>query len=368
MKKTLDDNAFQAGAKSAVDTLKQFWGAGMAAMYDTFGNEDKQMEAVEAVRQYQLDQAAHLWRKDKEGQVKPRINSLEQVFESEQEFSAFLEWVGAKMGEGAVTTLPIVLAGMVTGGVGAAAIGTGMVARKAGTTALQQAFRYGLLGDMAGGFTAQTLARMTSAGGLGFLSSAYGMAIGDIYSGQLDETDDPNAGIALALGIPYAAAEGAFGAGSMLLSNVIGKVGKRKFQKTVADWLNSNKKFNIKKQLKAATRADRLKALGKGIGGTMAGEATAEALQETLTQTGQELEGGRSLSELYASPGFWKQLGEAAAAGAVGGGPFGVVGGTAQALRVGPTVDVHLDAGAQRITVPNINTDIRNNKRFMERC
>ena len=358
----LDDNAFQAGAKSAVDTLKQFWGAGMAAMYDTFGNEDKQMEAVEAVRQYQLDQAAHLWRKDKEGQVKPRINSLEQVFESEQEFSAFLEWVGAKMGEGAVTTLPIVLAGMVTGGVGAAAIGGGMVARKAGMTAMQQAFRYGLLGDMAGGFTAQTLARMTSAGGLGFLTSAYGMAVGDIYSGQLDETDDPNAGIALSFGLPYAAAEGAFGAGSVLLSNVIGKVGKRKFQKTVADWLKSNKKFNLKKQLKAATRADRLKALGKGVGGTMAGEATAEALQETLTQTGQELEGGRSLSELYASSGFWKQLGEAAAAGAVGGGPFGVVGGTAQALRVGPTVDVHLDAGAQRITVPNINTDIRNNK------
>ena len=358
----LDDNALQAGAKSAVDTLKQFWGAGMAAMYDTFGNEDKQMEAVEAVRQYQLDQAAHLWRKDKEGQVKPRINSLEQVFESEEEFSAFLEWVGAKMGEGAVTTLPIVLAGLVTGGVGAAAIGTGMVARKAGTTALQQAFRYGLLGDMAGGFTAQTLARMTSAGGLGFLSSAYGMAIGDIYSGQLDETDDPNAGIALALGIPYAAAEGAFGMGSVLMSNLIGKVGKRKATETVAEWLKSNKKFNIKKQLKAATRADRLKALGKGIGGTMAGEATAEALQETLTQTGQELEGGRSLSELYASPGFWKQLGEAAAAGAVGGGPFGVVGGTAQALRVGPTVDVHLDAGAQRITVPNVNTDIRNNK------
>ena len=108
------------------------------------------MEAVEAFRQYQLDQSAHMWRKDKEGTVKPRISSLEQVFESEEEFSAFLEWVGAKMGEGAVTTLPIVLATMVTGGLGAAAIGGGLVARKTGMTAMQQAFKYGLLGDMTG--------------------------------------------------------------------------------------------------------------------------------------------------------------------------------------------------------------------------
>ena len=360
----LDDNAFQAGAKSSVDTLKQFWASGLASMYDVFGAEEKQMEAVEAVRQYQLDQTAHLWRKDEEGTVNPRINSLEQVFESEKEFSAFLEWVGAKMGEGAVTTLPIVLATMVTGGLGAAAIGGGLVARKTGMTAMQQAFKYGLLGDMTGGFTAQTLARLTSMGGLGLTSSAYGMAIGDIYGQQLEETDDPNAGIALALGIPYAAAEGAFGAGSMLMANIISKVGKRKFTETVADFLKNNKRYNLKQVLKGATKGDRLKALGKGLGGTMAGEATAEAMQETLTQTGQELQAGRSLQELYASTDFWKQLGEAAAAGAVGGGPFGVVGGTAQALRVGPTTDVHLDAGGQRITIPKINSDIRNNTKL----
>ena len=75
----LNDNAFVAGAKSSVDTLKQFWGAGMAAMYDVFGAEELQQEAVDAVRQYQLDQQAHMWRKDADGTIKPRISSLEQV-------------------------------------------------------------------------------------------------------------------------------------------------------------------------------------------------------------------------------------------------------------------------------------------------
>ncbi len=128
----LDDNAFVAGAKSSVDTLKQFWGAGMAAMYDVFGAEELQQEAVDAVRQYQLDQQAHAWRKDADGKIKPRISSLEQVFESEQEFSAFLEWLGNAVGQGAVTSVPIVLAGLLTGGIGAVAgaIAGGLVASR----------------------------------------------------------------------------------------------------------------------------------------------------------------------------------------------------------------------------------------------
>ena len=353
----LNDNAFVAGAKSSVDTLKQFWGAGMAAMYDVFGAEELQKEAVEAVRQYQLDQQAHAWRKDADGKIKPRISSLEQVFESEQEFSAFLEWLGGKMGEGAVTTLPIVLAGLVSGGVGAGAIASGLVARQAGMGAFRQAMSYGLLGNVKGNIGARALANMTSFGGAGLTAAAYGMAIGDIYNQQLEETDDPNAGIALALGIPYAAAESAFGAGSVFLTQMINKVGKRKVTETLGDFLKG-KPLNIKQNIKAANKGQRLKAFGKGLSSTMAGEATAESIQETLTSTGQELQAGRSLSELYSSPDFWKQIGEAAAAGAAGGMSFGTVGGTVQALRVGPQVDLYVDAGGQRIELPNINTDI----------
>ena len=76
----LNDNALVAGAKSSMDTLKQIGQGAMATIYDAFGAEDLQNQAVEAVRQYQLDQTAHMWRKDAEGTVKPRINSLEQVF------------------------------------------------------------------------------------------------------------------------------------------------------------------------------------------------------------------------------------------------------------------------------------------------
>ena len=104
----LNDNAFVAGTKSAVDTLKQIGQGALATMYDTFGAKDKQQEAIKLVRQYQLDQQAHQWRQTAEGDIKPRVSSLEQVFESEQEFSAFLEWLGAKVGEGAVTSVPFV--------------------------------------------------------------------------------------------------------------------------------------------------------------------------------------------------------------------------------------------------------------------
>ena len=218
----LNDNAFVAASKSAVDTLKQIGQGALGVMYDVFGAEEKQKEAIQLVKQYQLDQQAHQWRRDAEGGVKQRVTSLEQVFESEQEFGAFLEWLGAKVGEGAVTSVPFVLAGLVSGGVGAAAIGGGLVARQAGMSALRQAFTSSVLPkavlQSAGkGFLGSTLAGSTSMSGLGLMAAAYNFGAGDSYVNQLEESDDPNAALALAAGIPYAAAEGAFGAGSVLL-------------------------------------------------------------------------------------------------------------------------------------------------------
>ena len=139
----LNDNAFVAGSKSSIDTLKQIGQGAMDKIYDAFGAETLQQQAIDAVKQYQLDQTAHQWRRSAEGEVKPRFQSLEQVFESEQEFSAFLEWAGAKLGEGLVTTIPFVLAGLVSGGVGAGAIGAGLVA-KAWT---DSAFKHALIAD-----------------------------------------------------------------------------------------------------------------------------------------------------------------------------------------------------------------------------
>ena len=42
---------------------------------------------------------------------------------SEQEFGAFLEWLGNSFGQGAVTSVPFFLAGALTGGIGAVAMG-----------------------------------------------------------------------------------------------------------------------------------------------------------------------------------------------------------------------------------------------------
>ncbi len=358
----LNDNAFVAGAKSSIDTLKQIGQGAMATIYDAFGAESLQQQAIEAVKQYQLDQTAHQWRRNAEGEVKPRFQSLEQVFESEQEFSAFLEWAGAKLGEGMVTTIPFVLAGLVTGGIGAGAIGAGLVARQAGTSALRQAFTKGLIGQAGKGIIGGALNRATTMSGLGFMAAGYGFGAGDTYVNQLAESDDPNVAIALAAGIPYAAAEGAFGAGNLLLDTLIRKTSPTAVKGALQKIIKDGGKYSIKKTIKGAARGDRLKALGKGIGVSSAGEATAESIQEAVTSTGQEIESGRSLSEMYASKDFWKGIGEAAAAGAVGGGPFGVVGGTAQALRVGPSVDITIDAGGERVIVPIVNSDIRNNE------
>mgnify|MGYP003132753047 CR=1 FL=1 len=358
----LNDNAFVAGAKSSIDTLKQIGQGAMATIYDAFGAESLQQQAIEAVKQYQLDQTAHQWRRDAGGEVKPRFQSLEQVFESEQEFSAFLEWAGAKLGEGMVTTIPFVLAGLVTGGVGAGAIGAGLIAKQAGTSALRQAFTQGLIGQTGKGIIGGALNRATTMSGLGFMAAGYGFGAGDTYVNQLAESDDPNVAIALAAGIPYAAAEGAFGAGNLLLDTLIRKTSPTAVKGALEKIIKDGGKYSIKKTIKGAARGDRLKALGKGIGVSSAGEATAESIQEAVTSTGQEIESGRSLSEMYSSADFWKGIGEAAAAGAVGGGPFGVVGGTAQALRVGPSVDITIDAGGERVIVPIVNSDIRNNE------
>ena len=370
----LNDNALTAGSKSAVDTLRQIGQGALATMYDVFGAEGKQKEAVQLVKQYQLDQQAHAWRKDAEGNIKPRVSSLEQVFESEQEFSAFLEWLGAKVGEGAVTSVPFVLAGLLTGGVGAGAIGAGLVAKQAGMSALRQSFTSSVLPkavlDAAGkGFLGSTLAGSTSMSGLGLMAAAYSFGAGDSYVNQLEETDDPNAAIALAAGIPYAAAEGAFGAGSVLLQTMMRNSSSTAVKKALNEAMKSFKKgdvVQITKNIAKATKGQRGKAFGKYMLRTQAGEAVAESLQETITQTAQEVEGGRSLQELYASPDFWKQVGEATAAGFVGGGTFGAIGGTFQAARVGPSMNVNINGSVQNIQLPEIDTDMETDPELWE--
>ena len=354
----LDDNAIQAGAKSAVSTLKQIGQGALATMYDLFGNEEKQREAIELVKQYQLDSMANQYRRDADGKIRQRITTLEQVFESEQEFGSFLEWLGNAVGQGAVTSVPFFLAGALTGGVGAIAAGTaGRVAAGGALKAAGRSLVPSLINPTStlGKIGAATLP--ISPSGIGLFASGYVFGAGDTYVNQLEETDDPNAAIALAAGVPYAFAETAFGAGGMLLKTMIGKSSAAQVKASI----NAAKKGGpviIDKTISKATKAQRAKAFGSAILQSSSGEAVAEGIQETITQTGQAVEGGRSLSELYASTDFWKQIGEGAAAGFAGGGPFGAVGGTIQAMRIGPSMDIKLKGSGESVLLPKIDTSV----------
>ena len=112
---------------------------------------------------------------------------------------------------------------------------------------------------------------------LGALVAMGDMAVGDIYGEMTEHSKDPNAAIATMLAVPYVAAEGALGAGAMLLNQMIKRVGKDKVAQT-------------------------LKELGKGVGKTVlksqVGEAAAEGIQEAIVQTGGGIEGKESLGEL----------------------------------------------------------------------
>ena len=369
-KDNLDDNSIQAGAKSAMDTLKQIGAGALAFGFDVFGNEDKQAEAIKMVKQYQLDQMAHKWRETADGGVRRRVESLEQVFESEQEFGAFLEWLGNSFGQGAVTSVPFFLAGALTGGIGAVAMGG---AARAAAGGFVKSMGKSLIPSMVN--PTSTLGKVGTAmlpvspSGIGLTLAGYTFGAGDTYVNQLEETDDPNAAIAAAAGVPYALAENMFGAGAMLLRTMIGKSSQQAVKDSLSNMAKLNKglPIEIEKTVKMGGNAgSKLKAFGKGLVTTQTGEALAEGLQETITQTGQTLEGGRSLTELYSSTDFWKQVGEGAAAGFAGGTPFGAVGGTIQAWKVGPSMTVKLKGGGQMIDLPKIETSIASDPELWE--
>ena len=56
----LDDNAFVSSAKSTVKNLQGIGTNLLAAIYDVFGNEEAQQNALEIYEQYKLDQAAYM--------------------------------------------------------------------------------------------------------------------------------------------------------------------------------------------------------------------------------------------------------------------------------------------------------------------
>ena len=303
----LDDWDITRGAKAGYNALGSIFNGAEAYFYDVFGMEEAQQEAIKQLKQYQLEAAKSSFTKDKDGNVVKAATTLEEVFASEQSIGAFMDWLLYNVGQGAVTTAPIVLAGLLTGGTGAAVMGA--AARKTAG---------GWIGAATKGIGEGAIKKRLSPMALGALVAMGDMAVGDIYGEMTEHSKDPNAAIATMLAVPYVAAEGALGAGAMLLNQMIKRVGKDKVAQT-------------------------LKELGKGVGKTVlksqVGEAAAEGIQEAIVQTGGGIEGKESLGELYGSRAFWKRVGEGAAAGAAGGTPFGLVGSLPQMvsyLKTGP--------------------------------
>lgn len=285
----LNDNAFVSGVKGAVNTLKSIGTNMMGAIYDTFGATEAQENAKNVYEQYKLDRTAYMFRQQEDGSILPRPNTIEDVLNDEAQFTAFTKYLGAKVGEGAMTSVPIALATI------------------AGS----------LVGGPIGGTSA-------------LLLSSYVFGVGDVYGAQLDAVEgeeDPIAGIAFALGVPYAFAERLFGVSNQFISKTIGK---DQFKKSM---LKSGAMQDLKNKV-AKKGFEYPKNLATSMAKVGGQEAVAEAIQETLNITGGEfLQAGKSFEEVYQNPEFVKQIGEAAAAGFFGGFGFGVINPTANAFK-----------------------------------
>ncbi len=284
----LDDGSFKSGFKRSYENIKALGQGRMAAFYDFVGNEEKQQEALKIAEQYKLDTAAYAYRYDPEtGKVIPRPNTVEDIFANEEQLTAFTRYVKGTMGSAAASSIPTLLLSAFGGAAG---------------------FLVGGPVGAAGGASA------------GAIVSGYMFGLGENYLAQAEETDDPNLAIAMALAIPYAAAE-RLGIGGVVPS-LVKTLGKK-------NAVNAMKKpggmlYEIEKAVPGKGIAKVGGELGKGMLKTGSQEALAEAIQETVTTTAGGLEAGKSFEELYMNKDFAKQLGEASAAGFFGGFGFGV--------------------------------------------
>ena len=262
----LDDAPLHKGLKASYASIKQLGQGALGTVYDILGAEGLEAASNKAIQQYQLDGAAKQFYKNSEGKIVPFETSMEKVFESEEKFGNFVDWLAFNIGNGAGTAIPMFAA-----------------------AAINPALAVGM---------------------------AYGIGVGDSRLKQLEATGFQNvhAGMSLAMGVPYAAVEYAFGGGSIL-----GRIVKDK----------------IKKKTLVDPSRSYMKNIGKEFLGTSLKEGFAEGTQEVITSTAGAIEEGLlpgesvkdSLAKLYNSKDFYKQIAESTAAGIAGGGPFGIAGG-----------------------------------------
>jgi len=293
----LDDGSVKAGLKGGWDSLKAIGQGALAGFYDFIGAKENQAEALRIADQYMLDRSAHIFRVNEEGKLLPRVNTIEDIINDEEQLLAFTKYVKYQFGNAAATSVPAIIAGIVGGGVGALAGPGGAVAGSMGAVAL----------------------------------SGWLFGLGDTYLAQAEELGpegDPNVYLSMALGIPYGAVE-MIGIGGVVptLIKTFGSP-KRAAKEAVK---------GIVQQVEQGVRGNLKKVPGmfaKGILKTGLEEGLAEAVQETLNRTAAGVAGGINFGNLYSDKEFLKQLGEAAAAGFFGGWGFGVINPAAQTIKM----------------------------------
>jgi len=293
----LDDGSVKAGLKGGWDSLKAIGQGALAGFYDFIGAKENQAEALRIADQYMLDRSAHIFRVNEEGKLLPRVNTIEDIINDEEQLTAFTKYVKYQFGNAAATSVPAIIAGIVGGGVGALAGPGGAVAGSMGAVAL----------------------------------SGWLFGLGDTYLAQAEELGpegDPNVYLSMALGIPYGAVE-MIGIGGVVPTLIKTFGGRQAAAEAV--------KKGIMQQIKQGTKGNLKKVPGmfaKGILKTGLEEGLAEAVQETLNRTAAGVAGGINFGNLYSDKEFLKQLGEAAAAGFFGGWGFGVINPAAQTIKM----------------------------------
>mgnify|MGYP003146273658 CR=1 FL=1 len=291
----LDDGSFTSSYKAGWDATKAMGTSALASFYDFVGAKENQEEALQQAQQYILDSSAHAFQIDKDGKILPRPQSIEQIVNDEDQLTAFTKYLKHTGGNALATTIPVILTSIVGGVIGSAIPGAGTV-----------------LGATAGA-------------ALG----SYIFGLGDTYLAQREAgAIDPNAGLSMALAVPYAAVEVGLGAGGRLVPSLVRTFGSRTaameaMQKGMVKQIKNKQKGNLRKIGGF---------YGKGVPLTMLGEGLAESFQETLNRTAEGSVIG--FDKLYSDKEFHKQLGEAAAAGFFGGFGFGVINPTAKTIKL----------------------------------
>ena len=113
---------------------------------------------------------------------------------------------------------------------------------------------------------------------------SYIFGLGDTYLAQREAgAIDPNAGLSMALAVPYAAVEVGLGAGGRLVPSLVRTFGSRTaameaMQKGMVKQIKNKQKGNLRKIGGF---------YGKGVPLTMLGEGLAESFQETLNRTAE---------------------------------------------------------------------------------